>query len=114
LDEANRLIEACADHLRPLVIFLIYTGARVGEALWLDWRYVDLERRQVIFPKTKNGEERGVPLAERVIDALNKLPHRKGEVFRRPDGLPYARPRNEEDENQSAGSRIKTAFRVGL
>jgi integrase len=30
LDEANRLIDACADHLRPLVIFLIYTGARVG------------------------------------------------------------------------------------
>ena len=31
--EADRLIEACAKHLRPLVIFLLYTGARVGEAL---------------------------------------------------------------------------------
>src|SRR5262245_34475981 len=33
LAESNRLIEACADHLRPLVIFMIYTGARTGEAL---------------------------------------------------------------------------------
>src|SRR6202008_5116467 len=44
LAEANRLIKACADHLRPLVTFLIYTGARAGEALWLDWRHVDLQR----------------------------------------------------------------------
>ena len=37
LEEADRLIEACGDHLRPLVVFMIYTGARIGEALWLDW-----------------------------------------------------------------------------
>jgi len=111
LDEANRLIDACADHLRPLVIFLIYTGARAGEALWLDWRDVDLDRGHVTFPKTKNGDPRGVPLPQRVIDALTKLPHRTGEVFRRPDGLAYQRPHDEDDENRSAGSRIKTAFR---
>ena len=37
-EQADRLIEACGEHLRPLVIFLLYTGARIGEALWLDWR----------------------------------------------------------------------------
>ena len=111
LDEANRLINACAKHLRPLVIFLLYTGARVGEALWLDWRHVDLERGHVIFPKTKNGDARGVPLHPRVIDALAKLPHREGAVFRHSDGVPYERPDNDEDDNRSAGSRIKTAFK---
>ena len=111
IEEANRLINACADHLRPLVIFLIYTGARVGEALWLDWHDVDLERGHVTFPKTKNGEPRGVPLPSRVVNALSELPHRNDEVFRRPDGLPYQRPQGEDDENRSAGSRIKTAFR---
>jgi integrase len=110
LVEADRLIDACADHLRPLVIFLIYTGARAGEALWLDWHNVDLEREHVIFPKSKNGHARGVPLHQRVLNALLKLPHRDGEVFRRPDGLPYERPKGDDDENQSAGSRIKTAF----
>jgi integrase len=77
LDEANRLIEAAGEHLRPLVIFLLYTGARVGEALWLDWRDVDLSRGHVMFPKTKNGEARGVPLHARVVAALANLPHRK-------------------------------------
>ena len=54
-EEANRLIAACSDHFRPLV-FLFWTGARIGEALWLDWREVDLIRRHVIFIDTKNGE----------------------------------------------------------
>jgi integrase len=110
LAESNRLIDACAGHLRPLVTFLIYTGARAGEALWLDWRNVDLKRGHVIFPKTKNGDARGVPLHERVIVALAHLPHREGEVFRRPDGFAYERPADDDDENRSAGSRIKTAF----
>jgi integrase len=110
LIECNRLLEACANHLRPLVIFLLYTGARVGEALWMEWQQVDLKRGHVIFPKTKNGDARGVPLHERVVAALANLPHRDGEVFRRPDGLPYERP-EDDDEDRSAGTRIKTAFR---
>jgi integrase len=106
--EAERLITACAPHLRPLVIFLLYTGARVGEALWLDWREVDLVRGHVVFVETKNGDRRGVPLNPRVVAALANLPHRDGEVFRRPDGMPYERSRSEEDH--SAGTRIKRAF----
>jgi len=106
--EANRLIEACSDHLQPLAIFLLYTGARVGEALWLDWREVDLDRRHVVLVDTKNDDRRGVPLHPRVIAALANLPHREGEVFRRPDGKPYAPL---DDGETSAGGRIKTAFR---
>jgi integrase len=101
---------ADARHLRPLVIFLLYTGARAGEAVWLDWRNVDLTRVHVIIPKTKNGEARGVPLHQRVVTALANLPHREDEVFRRPDGLPYERP-DEDDDDTSAGSRIAKAFK---
>lgn len=108
IEEADRLIEASADHLRPLLIFLFYTGARAGEALWLDWRDVDLSRAHVAFAKTKNGEPRGVPLHPRVVAALANLNHRDGEVFRRPDGEPYERPKKTDDT--SAGSRIATAF----
>lgn len=108
IEEADRLIEASSEHLRPLLIFLFYTGARAGEALWLDWRDVDLSRAHVAFPKTKNGEARGVPLHPRVVAELANLKHRKGEVFRRPDGEPYERPKKNDDT--SAGSRIATAF----
>jgi integrase len=107
-EEAERLIEACSPHLRPLVLFLLYTGARAGEALWLDWRSVDLSRVHVSFAKTKNGKARGVPLHPRVVAALANLPHREGDVFRKPDGRPYARPTRSDDT--SAGTRIKTAF----
>jgi integrase len=111
IGEANHLIEACGGHLRPLVIFMFYTGCRVGEGLWLHWREVDLVRRHVVFVETKNGERRGVPLHSRVVTALANLPHRHGEVFRRPDGLPYA-PLDADDPGEtSAGGRIKTAFR---
>src|SRR5262249_1950720 len=99
LADSNRLIHPCAEHLRLLVSFLIYPGARVGEALWLNWRHVDLKRGHVIFPETKNGDARGVPLHQRVIGALANLPHRDGEVFRRPDGLPYEPREDNDDEN---------------
>ena len=108
INEADRLIAAASQHLRPLLIFLLYTGARAGEALWLDWRCVDLQRAHVTFPKTKNGEERGVGLHRRIVAELGNLSHRQGEVFRRPDGQPYERPQTAADT--SAGARIATAF----
>ena len=39
------------------------------------------------FPKTKDEKARGIPLHQRVVVALANLPHRDGEVFRRPDGI---------------------------
>jgi integrase len=101
--EAEGLISACSPHLRPLVIFLLYTGARMSEALYLDWRNVNLQGAQVQFIDTKNGESRGVPLHPRALAALASLPHRAGEVFRRPDGFAYKRI-------EAAGGQIKTAF----
>lgn len=89
--EADRLIEACSPHLKPIVTFLFYTGCRVSEALTLDWRDVDLQRSHVVFlddefvgRSTKNGESRGVPLHPRAWAALANLKHREGPVFLRP------------------------------
>jgi integrase len=108
-EEFEKLLATAAPHLKPLLLFLFYTGARIGEALWLDWRDVDLARAHVSFPKTKNFEARGVPLHPRIVAALANFSHRSGEVFRRPDGNPYERPRRPDDT--SAGSRISTAFK---
>lgn len=108
-EEAERLIAAASAHLRPLIVFMLYSGARSGEALALDWRNVDLARAHVTFERTKNGKSRGVPLHRRLVAELADLSHREGPVFRRPDGLPYASPKGGEDT--SSGSRIKKAFR---
>jgi integrase len=104
-DEAEQLIEACAPHLRPLVTVLFGTGARLSEALYLDWRDVNLTDRRVWFTDTKNGEARGVPLHQRVWLELVNLPHREGAIFRTHNGQPYAR-------RLGGGGQIDTAFKA--
>lgn len=102
--EAGRLVAAAGGHLKPLLTFLLYTGARLSEALYLDWRDVDLARAEVRFVATKNGTARGVPLHGEALTALANLAHRRGAVFRRPDGKPYAR------KASAGGGQIKTGF----
>lgn len=100
--------------MRPLIQFLLYTGARAGEALWLDWSDIDLSRRHVQFIGTKNGTDRGVPLHSALVAELEKIEHRTGKVFRRPDGEPYTRPDPTDDNDKSAGTRIKTGFKASV
>jgi integrase len=109
-DEADRLTAAASSHMRPLVIFLLYTGARIGEALWLDWHNVDLDRKHVQFIDTKNGTSRGVPLHPRVIEVLRGINHCEGCVFRTPAGGIYRPLDPNKPNDKSAGSRISTAF----
>lgn len=108
--EAERLIGAAASHMKPLIVFMLYTGARIGEALWIDWRNVDLDRRHVQFIDTKNGLSRGVPLHSRVVATLEALPHREGCVFLTPSGTVYRPLVKGATNDMSAGSRISTAF----
>lgn len=112
--EADRLIECAAPHLKPLLVFLLYTGARIGEALRLDWKDVDLDRRHVDFIETKNGTSRGVPLHGRVVEALKNLSARKGRVFRDHLGRPYTLPVGRDARDTSSGSRIKSAFSTAI
>jgi integrase len=85
-------------------MFLLGTGARLSEALNLDWRELDLANAHVTFLDTKNSEHRGVPLHSRLVAELRTLRHRRGRVFRTHAGLAYA-------EKDSGGGQIKTAFR---
>lgn len=106
--EAERLVEAAAPHLRPLLLFLLGTGARMSEAIELDWREVDLAGRRAIFWRTKSGRRRVASLPPRVVCALANLPHREGAVFRRQDGAPYA------DRARMYGGHIKTGWAAAI
>jgi len=106
--EAERLLDAAAPHLRPLVLFLLCTGARASEAIYLDWRDLDLERAHVSFIDTKNGERRGVPLHPRLVAELRRSNRRAGHVFLTHDGEPYA------DRKGLGGGQVKTAWRTML
>ena len=54
-----------------LWIFLIDRGCRLSEALKLTWADVDFKYKFVKFLNTKNGEDRDVPMFERVETILN-------------------------------------------
>lgn len=84
-DERKALLDACrvseAPALYALVMLALTTGARKGELYGLRWSDVDLVRRWAIFPKTKNGTARGVPLVPAVVGELAKLPRLGERVF---------------------------------
>lgn len=107
-EEADRLIAAAAPHLKPIVKFMLSTGARVGEVLTLQWEDVDLTKKRLVFWDTKNTDNRGVSLNKEAVSVLAALPHRSGAVFRRPDGKPY------EDRGGEGGGQLKTAWRTML
>jgi integrase len=106
--EAEQLLAAAAPHLRPLLEFLLATGARLSEALDLDWRDLDLSNARAVLRETKNGRDRIVPLTPRVVAALAALPLRAGPVFRQRRNKPYA------DHHRLGGGQIKTAWRGAL
>jgi integrase len=55
VEEAGRLISSASAHVAPLLTFMLYTGARVAEAVYLQWEQVDLTRRHVFFLTRKTG-----------------------------------------------------------
>ncbi len=68
--------------IKPLVMLALETAMRRGELMGLEWRNVDLTRRFVHLPDTKNGTARDVPLSTRAVDILSALPRSiDGRVF---------------------------------
>lgn len=103
ITEAERLVSCSPIHLKPLLRFLFGTGARVSEALALQWSEVDLSRAQVVFLETKNGDRRGIPLPASVVADLANLKSRIGPVFLTNRGIPYM-------TKDASGGQIKKAF----
>lgn len=104
-DQADRLIQAAAPHLQPLLIFLLCTGCRMSEALNLQWSSVDLRSGRARIVNSKNGESRGIPLIPELVATLGNLPHRNGHVFRNHLGDPYA-------ARVGGGGHIKTGWKA--
>ena len=72
-----------ANHwILPLTKFALETAMRRGEILGLRWEYVDLQKRTVFIPLTKNGQSRTVPFSLAAIQILSELPRNiNGQVF---------------------------------
>jgi integrase len=115
-DEVVRLL-AASHRLRPLIVFLLLSGARLSEALRLDWDDVDLSARWMVFRNTKRkkrgedqpGEDRGVPIHPQLVTELANLPgERTGAVFKSHLGKAYA------VAQRQGGGQIKTGWAMTL
>lgn len=78
LDEEKRLLEACTGRrkrIKPLIIFLLDTGARKGESTLLKFTDLDFENKMITFRalNTKTLKTRQVAMTSRVYDELLKL-----------------------------------------
>lgn len=63
------LVTASRPDVASLIVFLVDTGARAGEALGVKWK--DITDDKVTFWDTKNSTPRSVPLTKRVRTLLN-------------------------------------------
>lgn len=82
-------LRAIAEDHADLAVFLVNSGARVGEALKLDWG--DITERHCTFWDTKAGVPRTIPLTDSAISVLEARRDRKSGPFR---AIRYANFRN--------------------
>lgn len=77
--ERTRLLRACRASSNPylytVVVLAISTGMRFGEIMNLRWTDIDLEKKRITLPHTKNGSRRVVPLEELALELV--LEHSK-------------------------------------
>jgi integrase len=72
-EEGERLLQACDEQLRPIVVTAIHTGMRKGELLGLTWDQVDMTHGFIRLKQTKNGKARALPFNETLWGLFSSL-----------------------------------------
>jgi integrase len=89
-DERHALLDGANDRLKLWIAVALQTGARRAELHRLTWADVDMTAQVITFRKTKNGEDRSVPMTDELHQLLDTLP-RSGQrvlpVYRDPHVL---------------------------
>jgi len=73
IEECENLINACADHLKRIVIMALNTGMRKSEILFLKWDSIDLHNGFILLDITKNGERREIPINNTLGNTLSNI-----------------------------------------
>lgn len=69
-------------NLAALACLMYLTGARISEAVAVQWKDVDFQKRRVLIRQTKVGSERWAHMPNELIAALANIPgERSGPVF---------------------------------
>ena len=75
-DEEERLLNACAAHSNPYLAWIVklalYTAMRKSEITSLTLEQVNLDKRTVFLPDTKNNSVRTVPLTDKAYKTIKE------------------------------------------
>jgi integrase len=74
IPEIQRVLKACDDEWRGLVLFGLYIGQRLGDLAHLTWRAVNLDQNEIAFTTQKTGRRVVLPLVQPLVDYLTELP----------------------------------------
>jgi integrase len=84
-EQIKSFLAACSEYSDPYIAalfpFLLYTGARLGEALNAQWSSIDIDRGMWHIPEAKSGKGRYVPLAPQAIQLLEALERQESNPF---------------------------------
>ena len=76
--EIARLLAACGKLLRPIVLALVYTGARTGEILRLTWRDISFENATIALYRPKVANFSQIPMHPVVAAELKRIREERG------------------------------------
>ena len=68
--ELDKLLKTLSEEMGQMVCFALETAMRRGELGGMTWDMVDLKKRTVTLPETKNGQKRIVPLSTVAVTIL--------------------------------------------
>ena len=80
-EEEDKLLEASAPWLRPLILTAIYTGMRLSEILNLEWANIDLGQRLIMVVRSKNKERRSIPIHDKLHELFARRARESNFVF---------------------------------
>ncbi len=91
-----------APEVLKIIRLLLYTGARRGEIIGIQWEHVDFEHGLVMLPKIKGGQKKPHPLSAVALEILASI--------RRVDGSPWVFPRPTDKERHISPEVVENAW----
>lgn len=90
IEVLEKLKAVSPDEIYPVSHFLAHTAVHLGKALKLTWDKVDFENKTASFPATGHANDRTLPLSQKLVEYLKKLPGHNDFVFTRVDKDPWS------------------------
>jgi integrase len=74
LDELEKILQNCDDEWRSMLMFGLYTGARLGDIARLTWQNLDLVAEEVSYYSGKKGRRVVTPMSKALFRHIQTLP----------------------------------------